>query len=163
MTPTTPTAPPNACLPRELVASHVFLLGRLGYELKKKALDELEAAGFGIHDYKVLALLGEAECNAQSVMAELIHVDRSQLVGLLDDLEERGLVERHRAKDDRRRHTVTLTSHGREQLKRLRAIVKRVEEEFLAPLDAESRQQLYDLLAKLAVYHDARFAPAAAA
>jgi DNA-binding MarR family transcriptional regulator len=159
----TPTTPPIACLPRELMASHVFLLGRLGTELKKKAFDELEAAGFGIHDYKVLALLGEGECTAQSTMAELIHVDRSQLVGLLDDLEERGLVERHRAKDDRRRHTVVLTSEGREQLTQLRKLVKRVEDEFLAPLSAEDRQQLYGLLAKLAGYHDARFASPAAA
>jgi len=159
MTPTTPIA----CVPRELVASHVFLLGRLGTELKKKAFDELEAAGFGIHDYKVLALLGEGECTAQSTMAELIHVDRSQLVGLLDDLEERGLVERRRAKDDRRRHNLILTSEGREQLKQLRAIVKRVQDEFLAPLDPEARQQLYDLLAKLACYHDERLAPPAAA
>jgi MarR family transcriptional regulator, lower aerobic nicotinate degradation pathway regulator len=162
MTPTAPT-PPIACVPRELVTSHVFLLGRLGAELKKRALDELEAAGFGIHDYKVLALLGEGECTAQSTMAELISVDRSQLVGLLDDLEERGLVERHRAKDDRRRHTVTLTGAGREQLTLLRTIVKRVEEEFLAPLDDESRRQLYELLARLARYHDARFASPAVA
>jgi len=161
----TPNAslPPTACLPRELVTSHVFLLGRLGSELKKKAFDELEAAGFGIHDYKVLALLGEGDCTAQSTMAELIHVDRSQLVGLLDDLEERGLVERRRAKDDRRRHTLTLTSEGERQLRRLREIVGRVEEDFLAPLSAEERQQLYALLAKLAVSHDARFAPSAAA
>jgi DNA-binding MarR family transcriptional regulator len=151
------------CLPRELAASPVFLLGRLGTELKKRALDELEAAGFGIHDYKVLALLGEGECTAQSTMAALISVDRSQLVGLLDDLEERGLVERHRAKDDRRRHTVTLTGGGREQLTQLRKIVKRVEEEFLAPLDGESRRQLQELLARLASYHDARFAAPAAA
>jgi DNA-binding MarR family transcriptional regulator len=151
------------CLPRELVASHVFLLGRLGTELKSKALDELEAAGFGLHDYKVLALLAEGECGAQTTLAELINVDRSQLVGLLDDLEERGLVERRRATDDRRRHLVMLTSQGLEQLTRLRAIVKHVEEEFLAPLGSEERQQLHGLLARLAVYHDARFAAPAAA
>jgi len=152
-----------ACLPRELVASDVFLLGRLGFELKKKALEELEAAGFGIHDYKVLASLGERECSAQSSMAELLQVDRSQLVGLLDGLEERGLVERRRAADDRRRHNVTLTADGRRQLTRLRAIVKRVEDEFFLPLDPKARKQLHELLVQLAVFHDERFASPAAA
>jgi len=50
---------PKACLPRELVASTVFLLGRMGFELKKRALDAFEEAGFSLYDYSVLALLAE--------------------------------------------------------------------------------------------------------
>jgi hypothetical protein len=41
--------------------------------------------------------------------------------------------------------------------------MQRIEEEFLAPLDTESRDTLYGLLSKLATYHDKRFpAPAEA-
>jgi hypothetical protein len=36
--------------------------------------------------------------------------------------------------------------------------VKQIEDEFLAPLDAESREQLYELTVKLARHHDVRFA-----
>jgi len=153
----------SACLPRELVASPVFLLGRLGYELKRRAADDLEAAGFSVYDYSVLALLSEGTCEGQMAIAALLKVDRSQLVGLLDGLEERGLLERRRDPNDRRRHTVSLTTEGKRHLTRLREVVKQIEEEFLAPLDAEQREQLHALLVALAAHHDARFAPPPAA
>ena len=151
------------CLPRELATSQVFLLGRLGYELKRHAIEELEAAGFSFYDYSVLALAAEGACTAQSSMADLLRLDRSQLVGLLDGLEERGLIERRRDPSDRRRHLISITATGGTELTRLRAIVKQIEDEFLAPLDAEDREQLYELTVKLACYHDVRFAPPAEA
>lgn len=146
------------CMPRELIASPVFLLGRLGFGLKKQAAEELEAAGFSLYDYSVMALLAEQPSEAQASIADLLKLDRSQLVGLLDGLEERGLIERRRDPNDRRRHTVSLTPAGKAQLGRLRAVVKQVEDHFLAPLDAESRQVLYQLLFRVACHHDTRFA-----
>ncbi|HZQ04796.1 MAG TPA: MarR family winged helix-turn-helix transcriptional regulator [Gaiellaceae bacterium] len=154
---------PQACLPQELVASPVFLLGRLGYELKRRATEDLEAAGFSLYDYSVLALLAQGTCEGQMSIADVLRLDRSQLVGLLDGLEERGLVERRRDPNDRRRHTVSLTGEGKRQLTRLRAVVKRIEDEFLAPLEPSARRQLHELLVVLARHHDARFAPPAAA
>src|SRR5579862_2219544 len=155
--------PPQPCLPNELVASPVFLLGRLGFELKRRAADELEDAGFSVYDFSVLTFLAQGACDGQMAMADVLKFDRSQLVGLLDGLEERGLIERRRDPNDRRRHTVTLTAEGQRQLTRLRAVVKQIEEEFLEPLDGESREQLHALLVTLATHHDARFAPPAAA
>src|SRR5437764_2853944 len=146
------------CMPRELIASPVFLLGRLGFGLKKQAAEELEAAGFSLYDYSVMALLAEQPSEAQASIADLLRLDRSQLVGLLDGLEEKGLIERRRDPNDRRRHTVSLTADGKRQLGQLRAIVKRIEEDFLAPLDEESRATLHDLLFRIASHHDARFA-----
>lgn len=151
--------PSPVCLPRELATSPVFLLGRLGYDLKRHAIEELETAGFSMYDYSVLALVAEGACSAQTSIADVLNVDRSQLVGLLDGLEERGLVERRRDPSDRRRHAVTITAAGTRELEKLRAIVKEIGEEFLAPLAADDRRQLYTLLARLAAHHDARFAP----
>jgi DNA-binding MarR family transcriptional regulator len=146
-------------MPRELVASTVFLLGRLGWTIKKQAMQELEEAGFSGYDYSVLALLAERPRETQATIADALRLDRSQLVGLLDGLEDNGLVERRRDPNDRRRHIVTLTADGKRRLAKLRSIVTRIEDEFLEPLDVQSRERLHELLLCLACHHDARFAP----
>ena len=149
---------PGPRLPLELVSSTVFLLGRLGHSVKSRAIAEFEEAGFSVYDYGVLAVVGQGTCAAQSTIADALRLDRSQLVGVLDSLEERGLVERRRDPDDRRRHSVTLTAKGDQELTKLRLLVHEIEEEALAPLDAAERKLLHRLLLTVASHHDVRFA-----
>ena len=65
-------------------------------------------------------------------------------------------MERQRDPADRRRQIVTLTDAGKAMLGDLRAIAKRVEKEFLAPLGPEERRTLHALLSALASHHDPR-------
>jgi MarR family transcriptional regulator, lower aerobic nicotinate degradation pathway regulator len=150
-------APPPTALPAELLASTVFLLARLGFAIKARAIEEFERAGFNMYQYSVLAMLSEKPREAQATIADALQLDRSQLVGILDVLEERSLIERRRDPADRRRHTVSLTPDGKRQLVRLRAIVKRLEESFLAPLDEASRTALHEALLRVACNYDCRF------
>ena len=151
-----PSTPPHAAPSRELLRSTPFLLKRLAWALKERSFEAFEASGLSPQHYAVLSLLDEQPREAQATIADALGYDRSLLVGLLDELEEKGLVERRRDPDDRRRHLVTLTARGRKTYARLRATAKQLEEEFLEPLDAAERTTLHTLLLELAAHHDPR-------
>ena len=145
--------------PTELVSSSSFLIKRLGFLMKERMMDAFEATGLSPYHHAVLALLHEDPRETQAMIAEALGYDPSHLVGVLDELEERELVERRRDPTDRRRHLVSLTPAGKQELTRLRAVIKRVENEFFAPLDAAEREALNELLLRLASHHDPRYAP----
>jgi DNA-binding MarR family transcriptional regulator len=144
--------------PRELRASPSFLLKRLGFLVKDRTLQAFDGTGLNPYHHAVLALLEEDPAETQGMIADALGYDRSHLVGMLDELEEQGMIERRRDPSDRRRHLVTLTSDGKQALARLRKIAKGVEEDFFAPLDASERKTLTALLLKLAAHHDVRAA-----
>src|SRR6476646_205305 len=129
-----PVGPPNA-----LVSSTPHLLKRLAMLQKDRAGTAFEETGLSPYHYAVLALLEEEPPETQATIADALGYDRSHLVGVLDELEQRGLIERRRDPADRRRHLVKLTADGKRALNRLRTIAKRVEDAFLAPLDDDQR------------------------
>jgi DNA-binding MarR family transcriptional regulator len=143
--------------PLELVRSTGFLLSRLGMQIKAKKLAAFEAAGESPYHHGVLCTLDESPRETQATIADALGYDRSWLVGLLDELEENGLIERRRDPTDRRRHLVSLKPEGKKKLAELRQIAKRVEEEFFAGLDPDEREQLHGLLLELAAHHDPRY------
>lgn len=156
--PETPLKPLPLRPPKELLSSTSHLLKRLGWIIKDRAAGAFEPTGLSAYHHAVLVLLDEDPRETQAMIADALGYDRSHLVGLLDELEERGLVARRRDPNDRRRHLVSLTAEGRRTLKRLRAIVKRVDDEFFAALDAEERKTLHELLLRLASHHEPRYA-----
>jgi DNA-binding MarR family transcriptional regulator len=149
------------CIPAELLADPLFLLARLGFAIKTRATEEFERTGFSPYHYSVLALLDEGARDTQGAIADALQLDRGTLVGLLDGLQEHGLVERHRDPKDRRRHLVTLTSAGRRQLAKFRTIIARLDNEFLAPLSEDDRAVLHTVLSRVAGHYDPRFVPVA--
>ncbi len=153
--------PPVNCMPAELIASPGFLLARLGTSLKMESMEEFERAGFSGYHYSILALLDEGARTTQAAIADALQLGPTQLVPLLDVLEERGLIERRRDPNERRRQMVSLSDAGRRQLAEFRNLVRRLEDEFLAPLDEADRAELHALLLRIAVHRDARFAIAA--
>jgi len=146
-------------MPNELLASSTFLLKRLGFAAKDRALASYEETGLHPYHYAIMLVLDERSAETQGSIADALGYDRGQLVGLLDELEEQGLVERQRDPNDRRRHLVGMTAAGPRALKRLRALARRNDDEFLDPLNEEERDQLHSLLMRLAEKHEPRCVP----
>jgi DNA-binding MarR family transcriptional regulator len=144
--------------PKELLTSPTFLAKRVGFAIKERMMEAFEESGLNMYDHAILTLLDEEPTETQAQIADALGYDRSLIVRLLDELEERELVIRKRDPHDRRRHVVKLTPAGRDKLGELRAIVAQMEDDLLVPLDAEQRRALYGLLSALAAYHDPRCA-----
>jgi DNA-binding MarR family transcriptional regulator len=143
--------------PRELVKSPSFLLKRLGFAIKERTVEAFEEQGANPYQHGILCSLAESRAETQAQIADALGYDRSWLVGLLDELEEEGLIERKPDPADRRRNVVTLKPEGEVRLLEFREITKRVEDEFLEPLSKDERRQLHELLQKVAEHHDPRF------
>jgi len=158
-TPETPTTRFARRMPDELLASSTFLLKRLGFAAKERSMDSYEETGLHPYHYAILLVLDDGSAETQGSIADALGYDRGQLVGLLDELEEQGLLERKRDPKDRRRHLVRMTADGTKTLRRLRALASRNEDEFLDPLSDEERAQLHTLLMRLAEKHEPRCAP----
>jgi len=132
-------------LPEELAGSTTFLLKRLGFAAKEQAMEAYEQAGLHPYHHAVLAVLDEGTRETQGAIADVLGYDRGQLVGLLDELEERGLIERRRDPADRRRQSVRMTADGKRALVKLRTLALKLENDFLGNLDDGQRSQLHAL------------------
>lgn len=84
----------------------------------------------------LLDLVGE---QSQSDLAQALRVDRTNLVGLLNDLETADLIERRRSQHDRRRHTVSLTPAGTRRLADVRNALGAAEQRVLSALTPSSK------------------------
>jgi MarR family len=77
-------------------------------------------------------------------------IDRTAMVYLIDDLEQRALVERVRSPQDRRAFLIHLTPGGRDAQRRAATALDGAAETLLTPLDEAERLYLIDLLARIA-------------
>ncbi|HUG79675.1 MAG TPA: MarR family transcriptional regulator [Burkholderiales bacterium] len=131
-----------------------LLPGLLGYRLRlaqqavfrdfASSVPELSPGRAGI-----LLLIDANPGVNQSRLAQAVGLDRSTLVGVLDVLEERALIERRRGVD-RRTNGLWLTRAGRILVSRLKRRIEQHEGRVAARLTAAERTQLLALLEKLA-------------
>jgi DNA-binding MarR family transcriptional regulator len=125
----------------------------LGYRLRlaqQAAFRDFAASVQGLSPGRV-GLLIYIDANpgvTQSRLAEAAERDRSTMVGVLDQLEARGLIERRRG-EDRRTNGLWLTRAGRTLLARALRAIARHEKRIAARLSAAERRQLLDLLGRI--------------
>jgi DNA-binding MarR family transcriptional regulator len=126
---------------------------RLGYLLKHAHLRymqltsaELEPLGINPREWAALNCLDEQHGLSQREAADLLGVDRTTMVALVDELQAKGWVERHPQPDDRRKNIVGLTSKGRDVMQRGARLIDECERRFLAPLTETDAEQFKNAL-----------------
>lgn len=127
-----------------------LLLVQLGFHAAGRFAARLAPLGLEPRQYGALSRLATNEGKTQQAIAQLIGVNPTRMVFLVDELERLGLAERRRNPTDRRSHVLYLTRRGRETLARAQKVVVAHEEDLGSPLTPKERQQLTQLLARLA-------------
>lgn len=126
-------------LPDALANRLGYLLKHVQHSLMLTAAPALAPHGIDGRELAVLAVLGADVPLSQQEAAGQLGVDRTTMVALVDVLAAKGLVERHRSPDDRRKNIVELTAAGRQCLTAAGQARDQAERRFLAPLgDAEA-------------------------
>ena len=90
--------------------------------------------------YIVLTALVEQPVRTQAALAQAIHADKSRIIGVLDELQERGLIQRQPDEADRRVHLLSLTPAGDRLRRSVEADIRRREEQVLALLPPADRE-----------------------
>ncbi|MDQ1602150.1 MAG: hypothetical protein QOD68_3624 [Actinomycetota bacterium] len=122
------------------------LLVHLARHMRVRSEAAVAPLGLKARHLIALTVLRDQRGSTQAALATTLGVDRTNLVGLLNELECQKLIERRRSSEDRRRHTVELTDTGAELLAKAEFALAAAEDEVLAALDREQREALYGLL-----------------
>jgi DNA-binding MarR family transcriptional regulator len=113
--------------------------------MQSMSSDQVTPGQFG-----VLVLINENAGLNQSALAKALGIERSTMVGVIDVLEKRDLVERRKSKTDKRAHALTLTVTGKQVLKSVKPKVRQHENRVADDLSAEETETLMGLLKRVA-------------
>jgi DNA-binding MarR family transcriptional regulator len=123
-----------------------LLMIKLGRITAHRFTEALEP--FGIRPRHVAALIelrDRGEVTQQSLCGQL-HLDPTNLVAILNELEQRGYATRRRDPEDRRRHLVEVSKKGVAVIEKVSAVMDGVEDDLLKGFDSAEREHLEDLL-----------------
>ena len=129
------------------------LLDHLARLTRVRAESALAPLGLRPRHLVLLTVLRDHGSPTQQALAAALRTDRTNLVGLLNELESDSLILRRRSTGDRRRHIVELTSEGARRLSDAESALADVEDEVLGALDAGQRETLYSLLVQATTSH----------
>lgn len=124
----------------------ILLLTQLARLINRRSTPDL--LGQTLKELAALSYLRDYDETTQQSLVEGLCIDANYGVLLLNDLEDRGFVERRRDPSDRRRHIVTMTAEGRQALQQAEAAQQTLEDEMLGSLTKEERVTLAHLLRK---------------
>jgi len=135
---------PSADPPVTEFAGQLFF--RLWRATHTRTSEALGSVGLTPALFALLNVVGAHAGAIQQQLGSALGVDRSTMVSLIDQLETAGLARRRPSATDRRAREIAITPKGRRLLQRARGLISEVEDEVLAGLTAEERDELLALL-----------------
>jgi DNA-binding MarR family transcriptional regulator len=130
--------------------SPAFLLTQVGAHAAAKFAERLGPLGLMPAHVGLLRMIAASEGDSQQGVAARLGMFPSRLVALVDELQERGLVERQENARDRRTYALLLTAEGRRLLEAVGRIAREHQDALLAALNRDERELLGSLLRRVA-------------
>ncbi|MFF3696908.1 MarR family winged helix-turn-helix transcriptional regulator [Streptomyces sp. NPDC002221] len=126
-----------------------WLIGRVASRGRSLVGDAIAAEGLKLMHHAVLAATAEYGPVAQADLGRRLAIDPKDMVGMLNHLQQAGLVLRTPDPSDRRKNAVTVTPKGTTVLARCGRLAASANAELLAPLSPDEQHQLMALLTRV--------------
>ena len=136
-------------LPEVLATRVGYLLNRSAGRIRQMTEEALQPLDIIPKHYGVMAVINANGPSTQQAIGEILKVDRTTMVLLVDDAESKDIVVRGPHPTDRRCHLLSLSEKGKRIFKEAHRIVKKVEDQFFNVLQKDEKDQLLHLLGKL--------------
>jgi DNA-binding MarR family transcriptional regulator len=135
-----------------LNSSFGFMLAKAAQKIADIAQESLAPLQLNTRQVGLLMTIKQYGPITQTKISKLLRIDRTTMVALIDDLENRGLVVRMESSQDRRVNNLTLTAKGNEILDLAWKKVLESEEKGLRNLSTSEKQSLIKMLEKITGY-----------
>jgi DNA-binding MarR family transcriptional regulator len=130
--------------------SVAFLLSQVGHHATVMFAEQMAAIDLTPPHVGILRAIAADQGRSQQALSAQLDLLPSRVVAYVDELEDRGYVERRRNPDDRRLHALYLTASGKKLMARISDLARQHERRLTAGLDADQRATLRELLAAVA-------------
>jgi DNA-binding MarR family transcriptional regulator len=124
------------------------LISQLARGMRRRLEQAVTPLGLRPRELLALQHLRDRGPSAQQTLVELLGVDATNLVAVLNSLEDAGLIGRRRDRADRRRAIIELSPKGEKLLADLDRAFRQIDDEILASLSDAERERLGALLAQ---------------
>lgn len=140
--------------PPTLLGLPSYLAGNVGRAATRMLAPRLAEHGLGLSHHAVLVALRDFGPMAQHEIADRLAVDRSQVVGFVDRLQQKGFAVRTRDARDRRRVLISITPDGRSAERRVTDAARSMQSVLFDVLSPSEQEQVVALLQRVLDAHD---------
>lgn len=138
------------------VVNTAYLEGLIGYNARRASLavisvflERVEPYGLRVVDFSVLTLIAHNPGITSRQLSGALAILPPNLVGMVRQLEERGLIDKRTLPHDRRAQGLHLTPEGERLQREVQEVVSSLENEAVTHLSEEERHTLITLLRKV--------------